>query len=222
MEDLATELVAIGRKDGKDNQVIFNQFLDYTIDCFSIHRLIEAQGDYHMIFKELKEEKNVFFPVFSAFLMSTVEYLSINEVYDFFGDIYENMFQSGNKAQNLGQFFTPQKISNLCAGIIHTESDGSTSNEPTCGSGRNLLALFAKNGDRYHYYVGEDVDGVSVKMCTVNMMINGIRGCCICHDTLIRDDFIFGYEINEVRYPFPCGCYSIREINKEEYLKRLK
>ena len=220
MESLASELVAIGRKNGTDPQVTFNQFLDYTIDCFSVERLTAAEGNYHSIFTSLIGEGSCFFPVFASFLMSSVEYIRKYKVYDFFGSIYEKMFQSGGKAQNLGQFFTPQSISNLCAEMICSDVKGASANEPTCGSGRNLLALFAKDKDWRNYYVAEDLDGVSVKMCAVNMLIHGMRGCCICHNTLLGD-FIFGYEINEVRYPFPCECYSIRSITKDEYLKRL-
>ena len=82
------------------------------------------------------------------------------------------------------------------------------------------MAVFAEEKDWRSYYVAEDLDGTSVKMCALNMLIHGMRGCCICHDTLLRD-FAFGYEINEVRYPFPCECYSIRGMTIEEYLKRM-
>lgn len=219
MESLANELVAISRKDGTDPQVAFNQFLDYAIDCFSLDRLVIAEGNYKSIFASLIEEGSAFFPVFASFLMSADDYIRRYKVYDFFGAIYEAMFQSGGKAKNLGQFFTPQSISNLCAKVICPGGGGSSANEPSCGSGRNLMAVFAERNDWGSYYVAEDLDGTSVKMCALNMLIHGMRGCCICHDTLLRD-FAFGYEINEVRYPFPCECYSIRKMTKEEYLKR--
>lgn len=222
MEQIAHSLNNIARKDGKDVQVVFADFLDYIIDCFSLERLVNDNGDYQSIFQKIKDEKSVFFPVFAELIMKSPKLIEDNGVYDFFGNIYEIMFQSNRKAVTLGQFFTPQSVSNLCSHIMHKEVDGECiANEPTCGSGRNLLALFCENKNKAQYYIAEDLDSVSVKMCTINMTLHGIRGCCICHNTLFPSEFIFGYEINEVRYPFPCEYYSIRPISNSEYKNRL-
>lgn len=212
----------IARKEGKDAQVIFDDFLDYIIDCFSLKRLVDENGNYQSVFRKIKNEDSVFFPSFAELILKSLHLIENNSVYDFFGNIYESMFQSGRKAVTLGQFFTPQSMSSLCSRIIYKDVDGvCIVNEPTCGSGRNLLALFSENKKKAQYYIAEDLDSISVKMCTINMMLHGMRGCCICHNTLFPSEFIFGYEINEVRYPFPCEYYSIRPISNCEYKNRL-
>lgn len=223
MKKIANNLVSIAQKNGKDTQIVFAEFLDYIIDCFSIERLIRDDGDYNMIFKKIKDEGSIFFSPFSELMMKFGKIIEENNVYDFFGQIYELMFQNGSKASGLGQFFTPQTIANICSEIIYKDVDGVfVSNEPTCGSGRNLLALYGMDKNKNQYHIAEDVDGLSVKMCAINMMLNGMRGCCICHNTLLPSEFIFGYEVNEVRYPFPCECYSIRHMSKKDYEKRLQ
>ena len=221
MEQIANLLIRIARKDGKDAQVIFVDFLDYIIDCFSLERLINAEGDYRVLFSKIQKEASAFFPIFADLMIKSVKLIEENSVYDFFGNIYELMFQSGRKAANLGQFFTPQSVSDLCSQILYKDINKKIIvNEPTCGSGRNLLAVFAKDKYRKQYYIAEDIDNVSVKMCAINMILHGMRGCCICHNTLFPSDFIFAYEVNEVRYPFPCEYYSIWPVGKAEYKKR--
>ena len=224
MEHISNLLKDIAYKNGKDGQVVFTDFLDYVIDCFSMERLIKDNGNYKSIFEKIKNEDSAFFPAFSELVMKSPNVIKENNIYDFFGNIYEIMFQSGRKAANLGQFFTPQSLSNLCSHISCEGFEGFEGevfiNEPTCGSGRNLLSVFSENKDKAQYYIAEDIDNVSVKMCAINMMLHGMRGCCICHNTLFPSDFIFGYEVNEVRYPFPTEYYSIRNIEKNEYTKR--
>lgn len=223
MDTIANTLSSIATKNGRDMQTVFGEFLDYIIGCFSLDRLLADNGNYNSLFARIKDEGSVYFPAFAELLIKSVKLITENKVYDLFGNIYELMFQSSRKAATLGQFFTPQCVSNLCSRVVYTDIDGMTCiNEPTCGSGRNLLAVFAENKDKAQYYVAEDIDNTSVKMCAINMLLHGMRGCCICHNTLFPSDFIFGYEINEVRYPFPCECYSIRPIGLEEYKNRFK
>lgn len=216
-------LSSLAAKKGKDAQVVFGEFLDYIIDCFSIDRLVDNEGNYNLIFSEIKKECSDYFPAFSELVMKSAKLISENNVYDLFGNIYELMFQNGSKAERLAQFFTPQTVADICSQIIYKHVDGRYRvNEPTCGSGRNILSVFAKNKDKPQYYVAEDIDSVSVKMCAINMMLHGMTGCCICHNTLFPSEFIFGYEVNEVRYPFPCECYSIRQISIHEYERRFE
>ena len=51
-------------------------------------------------------------------------------------------------------------------------------------------------------------------MCALNLMVHGARARVICHDTLANPVYYnWGYEINEVRYPFPVPFYSLRLIS---------
>ena len=135
---------------------------------------------------------------------------------DYFGELYESEYQSKGKASSTGQFFTPDALCDLMSAItIDKDSESGKISDCACGSGRTLLAHFAKVNDKKGYYIAEDIDVVSVKMCALNMMIHGMRGRVIQHDTL-RDPntFDFGFEVNEVRYPFPTPYYSLRRISK--------
>lgn len=96
-------------------------------------------------------------------------------------------------------------------------------NDCACGSGRTLVSHFMETYRQTgkhpvsYYYQGEDIDIVSVKMCALNMMIHGMRGRAIRHDTLMEPvSFDYGFEINEVRYPFPTPFYSLRPITYQE------
>lgn len=129
---------------------------------------------------------------------------------DVFGNIYEEMYQSKGKSSMLGQFFTPPGLCDLMANM-NEPTDGKIG-DPACGSGRTLLAAYVNN--KKAYYIGEDIDGISCKMCALNLMIHGAKGRVICHDTLNSPVFFnWGYEINEVRYPFPTPFYSLRLIS---------
>ena len=141
--------------------------------------------------------------------------------FDFFGDIYERMYQSNGKASQFGQFFTPPQIAELMARICQDENrkDYTCADPSGCGSGRMLLAHYAANKFSNCYYRADDLDIVSVKMCALNMMAHGMRGQVVQHDTLVNPIlFDFGYEVNEIRYPIPTPYLSLRKIkySKEE------
>ena len=54
-----------------------------------------------------------------------------------------------------------------------------------------------------------------------NMMMYGMRGRVVRHDTLTQPvSFDFGFEINEVRYPLPTPFYSLRRISLTDSEKK--
>lgn len=126
-----------------------------------------------------------------------------------------------------GQFFTPLDVSELTAKITaygvpskktHIDSffgDRVVVSDPTCGSGRNLLAFGSRYIDKpisdTPYFVGEDIDATCCMMCALNLMFHGFVGEVVCHDTLGEPDKCrFGYVINETLCPFPSALPSIR------------
>lgn len=54
-----------------------------------------------------------------------------------------------------------------------------------------------------------DLDPVSVKMCTLNMTINGMTGI-VTHANSLTGKVFGCYVVNEVKYPLPCPACSIR------------
>ena len=131
---------------------------------------------------------------------------------DFFGEIYEEMYQSNRKASTLGQFFTPPSVCDIMSEI--SVPVYGRINDSACGSGRTLLAsASASRFSRSNVYFGEDIDSVSVKMCALNLMIHGCRGFVLQHDSIIEKEmFDFGFRINDIRYPIQTPFYSLTKI----------
>ena len=131
---------------------------------------------------------------------------------DFFGEIYEEMYQSNRKASTLGQFFTPPSVCDMMSEL--SVPVYGRINDSACGSGRTLLAsASASRFSRSNVYFGEDIDSVSVKMCALNLMIHGCRGFVLQHDSIIEKEmFDFGFRINDIRYPIQTPFYSLTKI----------
>ena len=154
--------------------------------------------------------------------------------FDLFGQLYEQMFLLKSKASAKGQFFTPDSLCRLMADITDADVEEKISkrgfvmvNDPACGSARTLLAHFMKKThdnralSLLYYYEAADIDLPTCKMAACNMMIHGMQGRVVCQDQLSLPTPTAIFYINEVRYPFPSGMYSIRVVypKKEEQEK---
>lgn len=154
--------------------------------------------------------------------------------FDLFGHLYEQMFLLKSKASSNGQFFTPDDLCMLMADITDADVEEKESdrglvmvNDPACGSARILLAHFMrKTHDNpalagKYFYDAADIDLPTCKMAACNMMIHGMQGKVICQDQLSLPTPTAIFYINEVRYPFHSGMYSIRVVypKKEEQEK---
>jgi len=114
---------------------------------------------------------------------------------DVLGEIYETAIVSDGKRAMHEQFFTPQSISSLLATLANAQDNGKRYFlEPTCGSGRTLLP-FVREYPR-SFYVGEDIDSTSCRICACNLLMHGVRGLVICHDTLMTKPVHFAYAVN--------------------------
>ena len=145
--------------------------------------------------------------------------------FDLFGQLYEQMFLLKSKASSNGQFFTPDSLCRLMADITESENEEVETksglirvNDCACGSARTLLAHFMAKTSKDHslaghyYYEAADIDLPTCKMAACNMMIHGLQGKVVCQDQLSLPTPTAIFYINEVRYPFPSGMYSIRVV----------
>ena len=145
--------------------------------------------------------------------------------FDLFGQLYEQMFLLKSKASSNGQFFTPDSLCRLMADITESENEEVETksglirvNDCACGSARTLLAHFMAKTSKDHslaghyYYEAADIDLPTCKMAACNMMIHGMQGKVVCQDQLSLPTPTAIFYINEVRYPFPSGMYSIRVV----------
>ena len=218
---VAALLIADAAKAGKDIQIYFQEWLDWLIGLFSIENLMKYDNDYNRLLSGTSMDNRIFVDAFYLWLQTVNEAQRRHKCVDFFGDVYEKCFQSNGKAARLQQYFTPSSISSLSSRCMAEDKETSGPirfGEPSCGSGRNILALWQDaDWNRTPFVYAEDLDPVSVKMCALNLMINGMIGHVICHNTLLPENFIFGYTVNEVRHPLPTNFFSIRKISAEEY-----
>lgn len=113
------------------------------------------------------------------------------------------------------QFFTPVHICDLME--MCTETDGKKTgqriNDPTCGSGRLLLAYHVRHLG--NYLVAEDVNRTCCLMTICNMLIHGCVGEVIHHDSLCPENFMDGWMVNHTLTQ--TGIPSIRRMSEEEY-----
>lgn len=197
-----------------------NVLLDFLVDMFDYRHYLKEDGFANNI-KEKSETEPYLFKIALIWLDKVSNAMDKGSFFDFFGNIYEEMYQSKSKASQFGQFFTPPQIAELMAMICQDENrkDYTCADPAGCGSGRTLLAHYAVNKFSNCYYRADDLDIVSVKMCALNMMAHGMRGQVVQHDTLVNPIlFDFGFEVNEIRYPIPTPYLSLRKIkySKEE------
>lgn len=93
---------------------------------------------------------------------------------DVLGDIYMLEITYGEH----GQFFTPESITDMMAGLIVAPSKSEEGRQvicdPACGSGRMLLSAHKQKPDAF--LVGIDLDPRCAKMCTINIMLRELSG----------------------------------------------
>ena len=189
-----------------------NALLDFLVDMFD--RSHYEKNDFFENCKIQAQKEPYLYQVAIIWLGKVSNALDKGTWIDFFGEIYEAMYQSNRKASTLGQFFTPPPVCDIM-GMLSVPSKDKI-NDSACGSGRTLLAAAASSCfSRNNIYVGEDIDIVSVKMCALNLMIHGCRGVVLQHDSIIdTDTYDFVFRVNDIRYPLPSPFYSLTRIKK--------
>lgn len=178
---------------GYDPMTVFNDFLTFVIHGFS-------PGAPPLKNWKYKRRQNI------AFMEMTAEWVRLMQDrlkddeswYDPFGDLYMSLSsRTGQRMQ--GQFFTPAPICDLMVACTGTgeKIQGKRMNDPTCGSGRLLLAFHVRHLG--NYLVGEDLNHTCCLMTVCNMLMHGCVGEVIHHDSLVPDSFLGRL----VREPFP-------------------
>ncbi len=172
---------------------VFDDFMQMSICCYAMQTMEE---EYLSIAKQYnKEELNTFSHALAEMIN---EYERAMDDCGSWEDILGNVFEeinSSSQASHSGQFFTPKCICDLMAKMV-TDNPGETVADPTCGSGRNLIAhcrLDANNRFNTFYY-GFDLDNRCVNMTVLNMIMFGMKGVVIHMNTLSMEVYK-GYRI---------------------------
>lgn len=217
------EIIKIASALGKDPMDIFKDLLRFTVLYFTANNK-ENNETWDVPERESKE----LFGLLGIVLQKYSEKIKKDGWTDPWGECYESLISMA-KASTMAQFFTPESLCNLTADVAMNrdyESVVKTDcgafgrrvmvSDPTCGSGRNLLAIASKFAGKpkkdLPYFVGEDLDEMCVMMTAVNLMMHGVPGEVICHNTLTEPDGCkFGYIINEGLFHIPGGLPTIRK-----------
>lgn len=166
--------------NGLDPVNVFNDFLTYIIHGFS-------PGAPPLQSWKYKRQQNMkFMEMLTGWVRLMASRIKDDTSwYDPFGDLYMALV-SKSAQQSQGQFFTPVHICDLMVLCTQTEEKktGQRIGDPTCGSGRLLLAYHARNPG--NYLIGEDINRTCCLMTVCNMLIHGCVGEVICHDSLTR------------------------------------
>ena len=223
-------LTEVSDNHGVKQEERLDAFCDFIIRLFSTDSY-KPEG-----FKPdvVTPENEDYINLVSRWCSMVAEEMEMGNAFDLFGQLYEQMFLLKSKASSNGQFFTPDSLCRLMADITDADVEEKVShigpvivNDPACGSARTLLAHFMDKTREDHalagmyYYEAADIDLPTCKMAACNMMIHGMQGKVVCQDQLSLPTPTAIFYINEVRYPFPSGMYSIRVVypKKEETAK---
>lgn len=191
----------------KDEIQAFEEFLEYAIAQHSLTIKKDMQNT-------SKEVRQAYFDVYSEWIK--LQYLKIHtrdcKWFDAFG-LYFEIHSSKWSKQKKGQFFTPIPVCDFMVKVQVTEEmKEERVIDPTCGSGRFLIASHAYNPKNFHY--GEDIDRTCCMMSVLNMMIHGVQGEVAWRDSLDPNSWFGGWMIN------PCikeykGIPNIELLEKE-------
>ena len=208
-----------------DLRTVFNDFLTMTLCAFSQNPSTGKSYDEDLYLETVakyKEDNLRFeFPKLLALLTSEMEErLDSGMGSDVLGDFYELNFCR----RGAGQFFTPWHICTFmtqitCDTVPEERKDTPLRiMDPTCGSGRMVLASAKVCGPNQEYY-GVDIDETCVKMTVINFFLNGLfHSEVMCADALRREDFRVSYRTSFI----PFGIFRITDKEQSPLWHMLK
>ena len=146
----------------------------------------EREDEYMSIIHRYNKSEQETFPEMLGIIVSALEQ---NPDQDFLGDIYMQLSLADKMK---AQYFTPYNLSKAMAEMVWTEDkdDLPFINEPTCGSGANLIAIANLMRERKFnyqqnaYFVAQDIDPLVAKMCYIQLSLLGCSGVVIIGNTL--------------------------------------
>jgi type I restriction enzyme M protein len=195
LKELINQLTQFTHKYGLEINRVFDDFLQYVIFNFTLPQYVKPEPKWPYTMEQNAELTAMLHTLIGV--MNTA--LKHRGWYDPFGAIYEELIAGKYRRASRGQFFTPESLCDLMAEIAHpkdTEITGQRISDPTCGSGRTLLAFNAIHLG--NYYVAEDLDRTCAMMTVCNFILHGIKGEVICHNSLYPDGtFYAAWRTNE-------------------------
>ncbi len=160
-----------------DSSEVFSDFLDYAL---LVMKWQDQNRNFSYFQEKYKQDHNLLQQLLDE--LSSASDNAGEGMKDALGDFFMDEISHGRN----GQYFTPQNICDMMASItLGSISDEQLVNDPTCGSGRMLLAAGKIN--RNAIFFGSDIDMNCCKMAVINMLLNTMRGEITCMDALTMD-----------------------------------
>jgi type I restriction-modification system DNA methylase subunit len=200
-----------------ETRSVFDDFLTMVI-CAVTQNLHTGKSYYEELYLETiakyqDDSLRFHFPkMFACLTLEMDERFHSDSGNDILGEFYEeNIYRKGAQ-----QYFTPWSICSFMARCSVEESKEVAAErplrilDPACGSGRMLIAAEQVAGQGQEYY-GIDIDLTCVKMCAINLFMNGMfHSEVLCADALVPEDFRASYRPSLL----PLGIFMIDK--KEE------
>ena len=218
MKDFLKQFSSFVSKYGLEVSKVFDDFLQYIIWAHTLPEYGKKIEGWSYTPSQSKE----MYDMYCNLILAVKPEIDHHGWFDAFGFVYEDMIAGKFRRSNSGQFFTPPSICDLMTDINAQKEQrivGKTISDPTCGSGRNLLAFHAKHVG--NYYVAEDIDRTCCMMTICNFIIHGVEGEVIWHNTLQPDTFYGGWKTNEQLnslFSKYRGIPHVREISYDDTL----
>jgi type I restriction-modification system DNA methylase subunit len=193
----------------------FDDFLTMAIAAVTQNpgtKLSWYEDEYLHVMEKYKtlEIRHEFPNAFTSLIMEMEDRVSDQRGNDVLGDFFETHISNSKN----GQFFTPYHVCLMIASINEGSSLGKGKPQrvldPTCGSGRMILASSRVLGPGHEYY-GVDIDATCIKIAALNLFLNGVWNCeVMCSNALSPFDFRFSYHISFL----PLGIFKIEDKEK--------
>ena len=208
-----------------DTRIVFDDFLTMTLCSFSHNTATGKSYDEDLYIETVDKYKNdklrFEFPKLLACLTNEMtNRMESDTGYDVLGEFYEQNISR----KDSGQFFTPWHICTFMAKMMYDASLKEVIDrplrilEPSCGSGRMLMAMLKEAGP-YHEYYAIDLDSTCVKMTAINLFLSGLfRSETMCANALLPEDFRVSYRASFL----PFGIFRVKEKEQSPLWQILK
>lgn len=175
-----------------DRSIIWSNWLDYCIHLNLLNNDARSM--------DFKGNEGAYSEMLGEWLIQLNEDLETRPYSDRLGLFYEELIVSYSKSKNLGQFYTPDNVSDLMndLSLINNDFHEGFVNDCACGSARMLLSAHVKSkGDLI--CIGQDIDEISCKMAVLNFWSHGVRGS-ILHQNTLTGEYYSAWRINTYLY----------------------
>jgi len=190
MKDFSNKINQLLPKHNITN--VFDDFMEMAICALSFGKIEERYEQ--LASKYTKEEVDILGRSMGVLFNEYDDSIGKNIFVDILGDFFMQT-NSYRTASDKGQFFTPKQICIMMSKMISPQN-AKVINDPSSGSGRNLIAHAFNHADcqEKSFYIGMDLDKRCVHMTALNMFFYSMNGIVIHMDSIFIDVYC-GYRI---------------------------